>query len=315
MLANTKIFNFFFFLFSKQKQTRLSLIKLSVHFTQFWQQYWAVTAVTLFHAHFVEAFAMRLPCVLKIFGIITRTQLIASAIQFGVVRMQASNFSERMMDESGKKMLQLSSANNETQNNQSVASCIGENNNVFGAASNEIESQANKPHIVACLNGFKTSFYVASWVKRFCRHFPPFLFNPFDNCRAFYGFIIGTRGAVKTRIEKETDTTFQIPRAGSGNIEIFGKIQENVCMARQQIESIVSSSREKLRVNHFNGVRIYNEDIKSNYERWMVCFVFMFSLSKIALDPLWTGWLVFSARNSARTTYWWIDRINVHAPS
>lgn len=105
---------------------------------------------------------MRLPCVSKMFGIVARIQLIASVMHFGVVRMQANNFSEQMMDENGKKMLQLSSANIETQNNQTVASCVGENNNVFGAASNDTELQANKREVVAHLDGFRTSFYVAS---------------------------------------------------------------------------------------------------------------------------------------------------------
>lgn len=61
-----------------------------------------------------------------------------------------------------------------------------------------------------------------------------------------------------------------IPRQGSGNIEILGKNAEIVRAAREEIEKVMSSSRNKLSVSHFTDVRVTNEGIVGNYERFMV---------------------------------------------
>lgn len=90
-------------------------------------------------------------------------------------------------------------------------------------------------------------------------------------CRPFFGRIIGARGATKQRIEGETKAQITIPRQGRNeDIVITGGSRENVASARQRIEMIVLSSRQKQPPTHFFGVRIQTDQIKENYERFKV---------------------------------------------
>lgn len=105
----------------------------------------------------------------------------------------------------------------------------------------------------------------------FFRHFSQFV-DTFQICRVFYGFIIGSKGTTISCIRSETDTEIKIPRGKNDKIEIRGKNRENVRSAGKQIEAIVSSSRDKLSVNHFTNVRIIDVGINGNYEQFMVCY-------------------------------------------
>lgn len=125
-----------------------------------------------------------------------------------------------------------------------------------------------------------TSKHLSTW------HLGVFFYqglHPFDDaivfCRKYYGLIIGRGGESIFLIQSETNTKIQIPRKEqqSSIINIFGRNRENVCAARDKIESIVSSaqhkhssSRSTFSPSHFNNVWISDDGIKSNYERFMV---------------------------------------------
>lgn len=89
-------------------------------------------------------------------------------------------------------------------------------------------------------------------------------------CSDFFKFIIGQQGQTVKRIQSQTDTIIKIPRYRDEDIEISGKNASDIQKARKQIESIVLSSRNKIRVNHFTNIRITKDDIRRNYERFRV---------------------------------------------
>lgn len=95
------------------------------------------------------------------------------------------------------------------------------------------------------------------------------LLTHFEIRRDFFGFIVGPNGVTRTRIQNETATSIVIPR-GSGNIYIRGPTRDSVRKARQEIELIVASSRDKLYTNHLNTVRITVEAIRDNYLQFKV---------------------------------------------
>lgn len=91
------------------------------------------------------------------------------------------------------------------------------------------------------------------------------------NARAFYGAIIGAKGAVRKRIEGETRTEITVPRHGTtGDIRIIGTKRESVCTARRRIELIVLNSRRKQRPTHFTCVRVVEPTIKNNAVKFKV---------------------------------------------
>lgn len=93
----------------------------------------------------------------------------------------------------------------------------------------------------------------------------------FHESRAFYGAIIGAKGAVKKRIEGETRTEITIPKHGTtGDIEILGSKRESVGLACRRIESIVINSRRKQRPTHFTCVRVIDPTIKNNAIKFKV---------------------------------------------
>lgn len=89
-------------------------------------------------------------------------------------------------------------------------------------------------------------------------------------CSVFFRFIIGQQGQTLKKIQCETDTVIKIPRYEDENVEIIGKSEDDVHMARKHIESIVLLSRNKIPVNHFTNIRIAKDDIRRNYERFRV---------------------------------------------
>lgn len=96
-------------------------------------------------------------------------------------------------------------------------------------------------------------------------------FYHFKLFRAFYGLLIGAKGATRNRIESETKTSIKIPRKGeNGDVEIIGASIENVSSALRRIEIIVRSSRAKQSPTHFIGIPVRNVEIKSNFETFKV---------------------------------------------
>lgn len=95
-----------------------------------------------------------------------------------------------------------------------------------------------------------------------------------SECRAFFGAIIGSKGAVKKRIEGETRTEISIPKYGSsGDIKIIGTKRDGVCAARRRIELIVINCRRKQRPTHFNCIRIHDTTIRTNFIKFKVKFI------------------------------------------
>lgn len=90
--------------------------------------------------------------------------------------------------------------------------------------------------------------------------------------RAFFGAIIGPKGAVKKRIEGETRTEITVPKHGSSDsdIKILGTNRDAVSAARRRIDIIVTNCRQKQRPTHFTCVRIDNAIIKNNYIKFKV---------------------------------------------
>ncbi|XP_026328555.1 activating signal cointegrator 1 complex subunit 1 [Hyposmocoma kahamanoa] len=85
----------------------------------------------------------------------------------------------------------------------------------------------------------------------------------------YVGSIIGRKGAIKNRIERDTKTEIKIPRQGqSGDVVIFGPSEANVKAARRRINVIVISSRMKQQFTHFISVPMHNSTIMENYQRF-----------------------------------------------
>lgn len=90
--------------------------------------------------------------------------------------------------------------------------------------------------------------------------------------RAFFGAIIGAKGAVKKRIESETRTEITIPKHGSSDdgIKILATKRDAVCSARRRIDLIVTNCRLKQPPTHFTCIRIDDINIKNNFIKFKV---------------------------------------------
>lgn len=96
----------------------------------------------------------------------------------------------------------------------------------------------------------------------------------------FYGLIVGAKGTTRKRIETETKTTVRIPRTGiDGDVEIFGLTRKGVAAARRRIDLIVIGARHK-HITHFVCVPIFNSEIRTNFEKFMVCILKTSKLTK-----------------------------------
>ncbi|KAL4713007.1 hypothetical protein ACJJTC_012077 [Scirpophaga incertulas] len=85
--------------------------------------------------------------------------------------------------------------------------------------------------------------------------------------RHYIGAIIGKKGAVKMRIERDTRTDIKIPKQGqTGNIIIYGSSASNVVAARRRINIIVISSRMKQRATHFISIPMNESEIIQNFD-------------------------------------------------
>lgn len=56
----------------------------------------------------------------------------------------------------------------------------------------------------------------------------------------------------------------------SGDVEITGVSRDDVCSGRRRVELIVLASRAKQSATHFVAIRMNNDTIKSNYEKFRV---------------------------------------------
>ncbi|KAJ8726442.1 hypothetical protein PYW07_001140 [Mythimna separata] len=85
----------------------------------------------------------------------------------------------------------------------------------------------------------------------------------------YLGSIIGKKGAIKIRIERDTKTDIKIPKHGQeGDIVIFGPTAANVKAARRRINIIVMSSRMKQKSTHFISLPMNNPNIQKRFEEF-----------------------------------------------
>ncbi|XP_026757282.2 activating signal cointegrator 1 complex subunit 1 isoform X2 [Galleria mellonella] len=85
----------------------------------------------------------------------------------------------------------------------------------------------------------------------------------------YIGSIIGKKGAMKMRIERDTKTDIKIPRQGqTGYIMIYGPSASNVKAARRRVNIIVMSSRMKQKSTHFISIPMNSPDIIKNFENF-----------------------------------------------
>lgn len=88
----------------------------------------------------------------------------------------------------------------------------------------------------------------------------------FHVSKHYIGSIIGKKGAIKNRIERDTKTDIKIPKQGQiGDVSIFGPTETNVRAARRRINIIVMSSRMKQRSTHFLSIPMNSADIVRNF--------------------------------------------------
>lgn len=85
----------------------------------------------------------------------------------------------------------------------------------------------------------------------------------------YMGYLIGKKGATRSRIERDTRTEIKIPRQGqSGDVLIVGSSIGNVKAARRRINMIVMSSRMKQRPTHFLSIPMNSPEIIENYNKF-----------------------------------------------
>ncbi|KAM3964822.1 activating signal cointegrator 1 complex subunit 1 [Aphomia sociella] len=83
----------------------------------------------------------------------------------------------------------------------------------------------------------------------------------------YFGAIIGKKGAMKMRIERDTRTEIKIPRQGqTGDIKIYGPSASNIKAARRRINIIVISSRMRQKLTHFISIPMNSPSIIKNFE-------------------------------------------------
>lgn len=89
--------------------------------------------------------------------------------------------------------------------------------------------------------------------------------------RFYYAQIIGARGAVRRKIELETQTKISIPRKGQrGDVVITGNSEKNVFKARRRIDLIVIASRNKQPFTHFLSIPFNSAEIKDRFQEFKV---------------------------------------------
>nr|XP_018906652.1 PREDICTED: activating signal cointegrator 1 complex subunit 1-like [Bemisia tabaci] len=89
----------------------------------------------------------------------------------------------------------------------------------------------------------------------------------FHVARNYYPAIIGSKGAVRKRLETETKTHIKIPRLGitTGDIVITGSDANGVRRAYRRVKQIVEKVRKTQPATHFISIRCTSEAIKSNF--------------------------------------------------
>ncbi|XP_015191334.1 PREDICTED: activating signal cointegrator 1 complex subunit 1-like [Polistes dominula] len=84
--------------------------------------------------------------------------------------------------------------------------------------------------------------------------------------KPFFPFIVGSKNAVRKRIEIETKTSIQVPKSEQdGDIVIIGSDHRGILTARRRIDLIVEVSRKKLTSTHFLCIPLNVEGIIEHF--------------------------------------------------
>ncbi|XP_022124536.2 activating signal cointegrator 1 complex subunit 1 [Pieris rapae] len=91
----------------------------------------------------------------------------------------------------------------------------------------------------------------------------------FHISKHYLGNIIGKKGAIKMRIQRDTKTDIKIPRMGENkDVVIYGPSIPSVKAARRKINMIVTSARMKQKSTHFIALPMNNAEIVKNFENF-----------------------------------------------
>ncbi|CAG4998640.1 unnamed protein product [Parnassius apollo] len=94
-------------------------------------------------------------------------------------------------------------------------------------------------------------------------------YTSFHVSKHYFGSIIGKKGIMKSRIEKDTKTNIKIPKQGeAGDIAIFGPSALNVKAACRRINIIVMSARMKQKPTHFLSIPLNHSSIIERFENF-----------------------------------------------
>lgn len=88
--------------------------------------------------------------------------------------------------------------------------------------------------------------------------------HSFHVAKPFFPFIIGSKNAVRKRIEIETKTNIQVPKQ-DGDIVIIGSDRRGILSARHRIDLLIEVSRKKLNKTHFLSIPLHTDEIMANF--------------------------------------------------
>lgn len=90
--------------------------------------------------------------------------------------------------------------------------------------------------------------------------------HTFHVAKAFFGYIIGAKGAVRKRLEVETKTQIQMPKLGNdGDIVIIGSDPRAIKKTRGRINLLMEAARKKLPCTHFLSIPLNEGQIIMNF--------------------------------------------------
>ncbi|PBC27387.1 activating signal cointegrator 1 complex subunit 1 isoform X1 [Apis cerana] len=90
--------------------------------------------------------------------------------------------------------------------------------------------------------------------------------HTFHVSKSFFPFIIGSKHAVRKKLENETRTSIQIPRLGEdGDIVIIGTDRKGIMTARRRINLLMEASRKKIPSTHFLSIPLNEGHIIMNF--------------------------------------------------
>ena len=103
--------------------------------------------------------------------------------------------------------------------------------------------------------------------------------HTFHVAKTFFPFIIGSKNAVRKRLETETRTTIQVPKVGQdGDIVIVGSDPKGIITARHRIDLLMEATRKKIPITHFISIpfneghiimkfNMFKSDVLTHFEK------------------------------------------------